>query len=174
MPVSPAQSAALTTNRVTKPANQAQWLTFQISHPDWTQDILLVAIFDGQGVEFDESAYIFEGVQYKPVNMSVTLPSETQDDNGKITLGFARAGTETKKRMSEITPANMRTPKTLVYRRYLEGNPAPVEMSTGFISLDYPKISGQDVQIQSDLYNPSLLTSRYISTLDLYPELKTS
>lgn len=174
MPVGPAQELALQINRTTKPANQNEWLTFQLTHPDWASDINLVAVLAGNGVEFDESTYIFEGVQYRPVSMSVTLPNDSKDDNGKMTLTFSRAGSEVKLRMSEITPANVRVPKTFLYRRYLEGDTLPVEIFSGSVSTDYPKIGGQDVQIQADIYNPSLLTSKFISTLDTYPELRNS
>lgn len=174
MPIGQAQADALRVNNVTKPANQRRFLTFQFTHPDWSQDISLVAVIDGDGVEFDESLYEFEGVQYKPVSMSVTEPNESKDSNGKMTISFARAGTEVKKRMSEITAANSRVPKTFVYRLYLEGESLPSKMFSGSVSVDYPKISGQDVQIQADIYNPSLLTSTYISSLDLYPELRNS
>jgi hypothetical protein len=174
MPIGPAQAEALRVYRVTKPANVNKWLTFHFTHPDWSEDINLVAVTGGDGVEFDESIYNFEGIQYKPVSMSVTLPNESKDDNGKMTLSFARAGSVVKKRMSEITPANARVPKTFLYRLYLEGETLPSEMFDGFVSVDYPKISGQDVSIQADIYNPSLLTNRFISTLDTYPELRNS
>lgn len=174
MTIPQAQKDALTINRVTKPANQNQWLTFQLTHPDWAEDINLVAVFSDGGVEFDESIYTFEGVQYRPVSMSVSLPNDSKYNNGQMTLSFARAGSEVKQRMSEITPANARVPKTFLYRRYLEGESLPVEIFDGFVSTDYPKISGQDVVLQADIYNPNLLTSRYISTLDLYPELRNS
>lgn len=174
MTIGQAQAEALTVNRVTKPANQRTFYTFQFTHPDWSSDINLVAVLDGDGVEFDESLYNIEGVQYKPVSMSVTLPNDSKEDNGKMTISFARAGSEVKQRMSEITPANSRVPKTFLYRLYLEGESLPSEMFNGFVSVDYPKISGQDVQIQADIYNPSLLTSKFISTLDLYPELRNS
>jgi len=128
MPIGPAQAEALRVYRVTKPANQNRWLTFHFTHPDWTEDINLVAVMGDDGVEFDESTYIFEGVQYKPVSMSVTLPNESKDDNGRMTISFARAGSAVKKRMSEITPENARTPKTFLYRLYLEGETLPSEL----------------------------------------------
>ena len=94
--ISTAQQEALTRNRVTKPANQMQWMTFTMTHNDWNEDITLVAITEDMGVEYDESIYTFEGVQYKPVSMTVTLPSESAEDNGNLTITFARAGSVVK------------------------------------------------------------------------------
>ena len=170
--ISAAQQEALTVNRVTKPANQAQWMVFNLTHVDWSDTINLVAITEDMGVEYDETVYTFEGVQYKPVSMTVTLPSETAEDNGNLTITFARAGSVVKARMAQITPTNARVPITFEYLRYLEGSALPVESFNGYVAVNYPQISGEDVSIQAEIYNPSLLTSRYITNLDTFPELR--
>ena len=76
--------------------------------------------------------------------------------------------------MAEITPVNARVPITFTYLRYLEGQTLPVESFVGYIAVNYPQISGEDVSIQAEIFNPSLLTSRYLTTLDKYPELRDS
>lgn len=171
MPTSAAQQAYFERN-TQKPANIASWMTFTISHPDWSDDVKLVAITENMGVEYDPGFYTFEGVTYRPVSMSVTLPNESKDSNGGMTLTFARAGSEVKKRMKEITHTNARVPKTFVFKQYQEGVETPVRIFNGVVALDYPKVSGTDVAIQADIYNPNLLTSKFIATLDLYPELE--
>lgn len=156
-----------------KNASIRTWVVVSFTHPDWSQDLDYVAIESDRGVEFDESIYNFEGVQYKPVSMSYRFPNES-DETGKATVTFARAATELKKLMSQITPANVDKPITFSMKQYQEGTVKPVKVINAFVAKNYPKISGQDIQVQASRLNPALNTSKFISTLDLYPELRTA
>ena len=58
-------------NNTQKPANVITHGTFKFSHPDFSEDILLVAVKEGTGYDNDD-AYIFEGVTYRPIpNLSL-------------------------------------------------------------------------------------------------------
>lgn len=171
--MTPEQQAYVRRNTV-KPANVRSWMVFTMTHPDFTSDINLVAITDPMGVEFDDNFYTFEGVTYKPVSMSVSLPRESKDSNGQMSIRFARAGSEAKRRMNEITPSGSRIPITFEFKQYQEGVTLPVRRYSGTVAKDYPKVGGNDVEIAAEIYNPNLLTSQLISTLDLYPELRAS
>lgn len=173
MATTPEQQAYFKRN-TTKPKNVKTWMTFTINHPDWSEPVYLVGLINGQGVEFDLSRYTFEGVNYRPVSMQVDLPSESKDSNGNMTIWFPRAGTEVKRRMKEITPTNARTPISFLFRQYQEGVTLPVKTFSGNVSTGYPRISGNDVSVQADVYNPSLLTSANIIDLELFPELRES
>ncbi len=155
-----------------KPANIATWLVFTMTHPDWSEDVNLAGLDNGQGVEFDPNFYTFEGVTYQPISMKIAMPNESKDDNGKMTISFTRAGNEVKKRMAEITPANIKTPISFAFKQYQEGVTLPVRRFDGNVAVNYPKISGSDVSVQASSYNPSLLTSQNIITLAKYPELQ--
>lgn len=173
MPITPEQEAWFTRN-TTKPKNIKTWMTFTMDHPGWSEPVYLVGLINGQGVEFDLNVYTFEGVTYQPVSMRIDLPNESKDDNGKMTITFPRAGTEVKRRMKDITPTNARTPISFVFKQYQENVTLPVRTFAGNVSTNYPRISGNDVSIQADVYNPSLLTSDNIIDLDIFPELRES
>jgi hypothetical protein len=173
VPISAEQEAYFTQN-TQKNATVMTWLTFTMSHPDWSESVYLVGLVNNQPVEFDLSVYTFEGVLYQPVSMRVDMPSESKQDNGKMSITFPRAGTEVKRRMSEITPANSRVPISFAFKQYQEGTVLPVKTFAGNIAPNYPQISGSAVKIQASSYNPSLLTSQNIATLAKYPELRVS
>lgn len=154
-----------------KPKFVRQWMTFYFTHPD-NEPLGLVAI--PQGIEPDLSTYTFEGIEYQPSSMSVELPNESSDSNGKITITFPRAGATVKRFMANITPQNAKTPIGALFRIYQEGISTPVRTYDGDVSVNYPVVSGNDVSIQIDIYNPSLLTSQRIVTISKYPELRTA
>ena len=157
-----------------KNAEVQTWVTVQFTHPDWSNDLNFVAIEENRGVEFDESIYTFEGIHYKPVSMTIQFPQESDRSVGNATINFARAATGLKKLMREITPQNANQPITCDIKQYQEGTDLPVKEFNGFVSKDYPKISGQDIQIQASRFNPAMLTSDFIVTLERYPELAQS
>lgn len=176
MPVTQNQQEYFRTN-TQKPKDLQTWITTTFSHPDWSEEMAFVAVEPGRGVEFDLALYTFDGVAYKPVTMRVQLPNESTDTSGVATLTYARAATETKRRMREITPQNANVPISCSIKQW-QGVDGPdaiqVRLFDGFVAKDHPKISGQDVKVQVSRYNPSLLTSQNIVTTDLYPELRTA
>lgn len=173
IPISPEQRAFFENNN-TKNASLATWHTFTISHPDWTEEINLCGLVNDQPVEKDDGFYVFEGVTYRPISMSIEKANESSDDNGQMSIVFSRAGSEVKKRMREITPENSRVPKSFIFRQYQEGTELPVISQDFTIAIDYPKISGSDVKIVASSYNPNNLTSSNIATTSLCPELRFS
>lgn len=157
----------------TRPADVETWMTFSINHIDFSEEINLVAIENFRAVESDLSIYTFEGVTYKPVSMSVSLPRESIDSNGDMTITFPRIGSEVKRRMESITPAHRGPayPISVVMKQYQSNVTAPVKVFNGSIGKGYPTISNNDVTIKVAIYNPSMLLSQSLTTVDKYPEL---
>ena len=173
MPVTQEQINYFQQNTI-KNATIQTWVSVSFTHPDWSNYLNFVAIEENRSVEFDETIYTFEGIQYKPVTMTITFPKESDTSVGNATINFARAATELKKLMREITPENANQPITCDIKQYQENTTLPVKEFNGFVAKDYPKISGQDIQIQASRFNPALLTSDFIVTLERYPELAQS
>ncbi len=153
-----------------KPKFVRQWATFTFIHPD-NAPLYYVVVELGVEPDFD---YTFEGIKYTPVSASFSYPKESTEDNGKMTLTFPRAGTDVKRFMANITPQNVKKPISCQFKLYQEGAATPVRTYSGNVSKNYPVISGRDVKIQIDTYNPSRLKSQDIVTLDLAPELAQS
>lgn len=172
MQISQAQKDYFKQNTV-KDATKRTWVTTTFTHPDWDEDVNYVAIEEGRGVEFDDSIYNFKGTQYKPVSMSYKFPDESSE-TGKATVTFARAATTVKKLMKQITPTNVNKAITFEMNQWLEGVDDPVKTVNAFVAKNFPKISGQDIQIQASRSNPALNTSDNIATVALYPELRTA
>lgn len=174
MPLVPQTQSEYFRRNTVKPADVETWFTVEMSHPDFTTTPRYVAIEPDRGVEYDESIYTFEGVLYKPVSMTYVKNNESASTPGRVSLRFARAGTEIKRRRREITIQNRRVPISCILRQYQTGLELPVWRFSGNIAFDYPKISGQDAEIVISQYNPSLLTvaPEFITTVDRFPELR--
>ena len=173
--MSPEQEAFIKRN-VQKPANIEQWSTIEFMHIDWATTPRFVIIEPERGIESDESRYTFEGVAYKPASATFNKPADSGDSTGKATLTIARAATELKKLMRSITPQNAIVPISSVIRIYQTGVTLPVQRFDFVVSKDYPKISGQDIQINMAKYNPSTLISgpQYQITTENRPELRNA
>ncbi len=157
-----------------KDATIQSWMVVSFAHVDWPNDLNFVAIEQNRGVEFDESIYTFEGIQYTPVSMYIEFPRESDTSIGNATVNFARAATTLKRLMRSITPENSSQPISCEIKQYQSNLTSPVKSFSGFVAKDYPKISGQDISVKASRLNPALLTSDFIVTTDLYPELRQS
>ena len=83
LPISPEQEAYFTNNNV-KNASLSTWLVFTITHPDWSEDVNLCGLVDGQPLEADDDFYTFEGVTYRPIAMKVEKANESKSDKKRL------------------------------------------------------------------------------------------
>lgn len=160
------------TRNVTKPSDKPTTLTYVITHPSYGS-VYLAAVTDGKTLNTNEDAYTFGGIKYTPVAMTISYTEENDTENGGVTISFARAGLEVKKKMRSMARSNVLEPTIIVEQIWSHGIDTPEE-TEAYMDNEYPRVSKDDVSIKMSRPNPALDTvgAYYIARDDNFKELQ--